>query len=149
MVTEEEVYDSPTGWVAEHIKEYVETDGEQGHNWHGVSTLLLTTRGRTSGKLRRSALIYGRDGENYVIVASIGGAPKNPSWYLNLTANPEVEVQVGAEKFTARARTATPAEKPRLWEMMASIFPQYTAYQAKTEREIPVVILEPVRPRIA
>ena len=145
MPTEEEVYDSPTGWVAQHIKEYVETDGEQGHNWQGVSTLLLTTRGRKSGKLRRSALIYGRDGENYVIVASIGGAPKNPSWYLNLTANPEVEVQVGAEKFTARARTATPTEKPRLWEMMAEIFPQYTAYQAKTERQIPVVILEPIR----
>jgi deazaflavin-dependent oxidoreductase (nitroreductase family) len=147
METEEEVYDSPTGWVAKHIAEYVETDGEKGHRWQGVPTLLLTTRGRKSGKLRRSALIYGRDGERYVIVASIGGAPKNPSWYLNLTAHPTVTVQVGADKFTAQARTATAAEKPRLWAMMAEIFPQYTAYQAKTERDIPVVILEPDEPR--
>jgi deazaflavin-dependent oxidoreductase (nitroreductase family) len=143
METKEEVHDSPTGWVAEHIEEYVATDGQKGHHWHGVSTLLLTTRGRKSGKLRRSALIYGRDGENYVIVASIGGAPKNPSWYLNLTANPTVTVQVGAETFTAQAGTATAAEKPRLWAMMTEIFPQYVEYQAKTERDIPVVILEP------
>lgn len=140
---QEEVFNSPTGWVAQHIKEYVESDGANGHEWRGMTTLLLTTRGRKSGKLRRSALIYGRDGARYVIVASIGGAPKHPSWYLNLVEHPEVTVQVGAETFPARARTAGAAEKPRLWAMMAEIFPTYDAYQAKTAREIPVVILEP------
>ena len=141
---QEEVFDSPTGWVAQHIKEYVESDGAKGHEWQGITTLLLTTRGRKSGKLRRSALIYGRDGESYVIVGSTGGAPAHPSWYLNLVANPEVTVQVGAEKFTARARTASGSERQRLWSKMAAIFPNYDAYQAKTEREIPIVVLDPI-----
>ncbi|HXH23165.1 MAG TPA: nitroreductase family deazaflavin-dependent oxidoreductase [Dehalococcoidia bacterium] len=141
-MTQEEVLDSPTGWVAQHVREYVETDGEKGHTWRGVSTLLLTTRGRRSGKLRRTALIYGRDGDRYVIVASQGGAPKHPQWYLNLRARPEVMVQVGAEKFRARARTATPDEKPALWRLMTSIWPAYDDYQKRTEREIPVVLLE-------
>jgi deazaflavin-dependent oxidoreductase (nitroreductase family) len=145
MSTEEKVYDSPTGWVAKHIHEYVESDGEQGHTWKGVPTLLITTRGRKSGKLHRSALIYGRDGDSYLIVASKGGAPNHPAWFLNLRDNPEVELQVGAEKFTARARIATPEEKPRLWETMAAIWPDYKKYQTKTSRDIPVVILEPDR----
>lgn len=139
---EEEVVDNPTGWVNEHISRYVKTDGESGHHWRGVDTLLLTTRGRKSGKLRRTALIYGKDGDRYLIVASLGGAPRHPLWYLNLVEEPEVEVQVGDEKFRARARTASAEEKPRLWETMASIWPDYNAYQAKTSREIPVVILE-------
>ena len=145
MATDERIYDSPTGWVAEHIGEYVATDGAKGHDWHGVPTLLLTTRGRKSGKLRRSALIYGRDGENYVVVGSSGGAEHHPAWYLNLVATPEVTVQVGAETFTAHARTASAAERPALWEQMARLFPNYTAYQQKTAREIPLVILEPRR----
>jgi deazaflavin-dependent oxidoreductase (nitroreductase family) len=109
-----------------------------------VPTLLLTTRGRKTGKLRRTALIYGRDGDRYVVVASKGGAPDHPTWYLNLDADPEVQLQVGAEKFTARARTATAEEKPALWRRMAEIWPDYDNYQAKTGREIPVVILERV-----
>jgi deazaflavin-dependent oxidoreductase (nitroreductase family) len=133
-------------WVAEHVRGYVESGGERGHEWNGVQTLLLTTRGRKSGKLRRTALIYGRDDEAYVVVASLGGAPKHPQWYLNLTEHPEVTVQVGAETFPARARTATPEEKPRLWQQMASIWPSYDDYQAKTTREIPVVVLERVSP---
>jgi deazaflavin-dependent oxidoreductase (nitroreductase family) len=141
---DEEILDSPTGWVARHIRDYVETDGKRGHNWHGVRTLLLTTRGRKSGKLRRTALIYGSDGDRYVVVASKGGARDHPSWYLNLAEDPEVELQVGADKFAARARTATAEEKPPLWRLMASIWPDYDKYQAKTERDIPVVILEPV-----
>jgi deazaflavin-dependent oxidoreductase (nitroreductase family) len=145
-VAEEEVLDSPMGWVAEHIRGYVESGGKRGHHWNGVPTLLLTTRGRKSGKLRRTALIYGRDGERYVVVASLGGAPQHPQWYLNLTRHPEVTVQVGAETFAARARTATPAEKPRLWQEMASIWPSYDTYQAKTTREIPVVVLERLGP---
>src|SRR5688500_5893285 len=139
-----EVFDSPTGWVKSHIKTYVESDGKKGHLWRGLPTLLLTTQGRKSGKLRRTALIYGQDGKNYLLVASNGGDPNHPAWYLNLSANPEVELQVGTEKFKARARTATAAEKPRLWKIMSKIFPTYDRYQAKAGREIPLVILEPL-----
>ncbi|MEX1126319.1 MAG: nitroreductase family deazaflavin-dependent oxidoreductase [Acidimicrobiia bacterium] len=145
MTTQEEVFDSPEGWVARHIREYVQTDGRKGHEWHrGVPSLLITTRGRKTGKLRRTALIYGDDGPRYLLVASDGGAASNPSWYLNLVENPEVEVQVRAEIFTARARTADVNEKPRLWRLMASIWPDYDKYQARTKRDIPVVILERV-----
>ncbi len=142
MAAKEEVFDSPTGWVARHIREYVESDGEKGHRWRGVSTLLLTTRGRQTGRLRRTALIYGRDGDRYLVVASVGGAARHPSWYLNLTENPEVEVQVGPDRFPARAVTAGVEDKPRLWRSMASIWPDYDRYQSKTPRDIPVVILE-------
>ena len=139
----EEVVNSPTGWVAEHVRRYVETDGREGHEWRpGVPTLLLTTRGRKSGTLHRTALIYGRDGDRYLVVASQGGKPQNPAWYLNLNASSEVYVQVGADKFIARATTATPEEKPRLWQEMTSIWPDYDNYQTKTSRDIPVVILE-------
>jgi deazaflavin-dependent oxidoreductase (nitroreductase family) len=141
-MTEEEVVDSPKGWVAKHIREYVETEGKKGHRWSGVNTLLLTTRGRRTGTLRRTALIYGRDGDRYVVVASSGGAKKHPAWYLNLVADPEVQVQVGAERFTAVAKTATAKQKPKLWKMMGEIWPAYDTYQAKTDREIPVVVLE-------
>ena len=144
MTSNEKVYDSPTGFVKDHIREYVESDGKKGYLWRGVPTLLLTTRGRKSGKLRRTALIFGRDGKNYLLVASKGGAPNHPLWYLNLVDNPEVEIQVGADKLTARARTATKEEKPRLWKLMAEIFPNYNEYQAKAGREIPLVILEPI-----
>jgi deazaflavin-dependent oxidoreductase (nitroreductase family) len=141
--SDEEVHDSPSGWVAAHVHRYLESGGEEGHEWRpGVFTLLLTTRGRRSGLLRRTALIYGRDGDRYLVVASQGGAPHHPSWYLNLAADPEVDVQVGAERFPARARAATPEERPRVWELMASIWPDYDAYQRRTDREIPVVILE-------
>lgn len=143
MAASEQVLDSPEGWVAEHIRRYVETDGAEGHEWRpGVFTLLLTTRGRRTGKLRRTALIYGRDGDDYLVVASQGGAPEHPAWYLNLLAEPEVQVQVGAEKFTARARTAGPEEKPRMWRTMTATWPAYDDYQRKTDRDIPVVVLE-------
>ncbi|MDE3075300.1 MAG: nitroreductase family deazaflavin-dependent oxidoreductase [Chloroflexota bacterium] len=141
----EQPLESRTPWVAEHIQKYVETDGAEGHIWRGVPTLLLTTIGHRSGRARRTALIYGRDGDSYVVVGSRGGADTHPGWYLNLLANPEVRVQVGAEKFAARARAAAPEEKSRLWPMMAAIFPPYEEYQSKTTRAIPVVILEPLR----
>jgi len=144
MAPDEEVIDSPTGWVAKHIKEYVETGGKKGHDWQGVPTLLLTTRGRKTGTLRRTALIYGRDGDSYVVVASIGGAPKHPKWYLNLVADPKVEMQVGPEIIPGRARVAEGDEKKRLWREMATIFPQYDRYQEKTDRQIPVVVIDPV-----
>jgi deazaflavin-dependent oxidoreductase (nitroreductase family) len=145
MASTDKVFDSPTGWVADHIRSYVETDGENGHEWKGVNTLLLTTRGRKSGKMRRTALIYGKDGDRYVVVASRGGHENHPAWYLNLVANPDVEVQVAADKFSASARTATSEEKARLWPLMASIWPAYNDYQSKTDREIPVVVLERTR----
>jgi deazaflavin-dependent oxidoreductase (nitroreductase family) len=142
MSDRDEIYDSPTDWVAQHIRRYVETDGREGQLWRGVNTLLLTTRGRKSGKRRRTALIYGEDGDRLVLVASRGGHKNHPAWYLNLVENPEVEVQVGADKFSARAHTASPEEKARLWPLMTSIWPAYDDYQARTEREIPVVVLE-------
>ena len=144
VVASEEVVDSPTGWVAKHIKEYVETGGEKGHTWQWVPTLLLTTRGRKTGKLRRTALIYGRSGDSYVVVASFGGAPKHPKWYLNLVANPEVGLQVGRDLKSGMARTAEPDETARLWPEMARIWPQYDRYQEKTDRQIPIVVIDPV-----
>ena len=134
--------DSPTGWVKEHIDNYIATNGENGHLWRGVTTLLLTVTGRKSGKQHRTALIYGKDGDNYIIVASKGGAEQHPEWYRNLVANPEVEVQVLGDRFKAHARTANAEERPHLWELMAEIWPAYNDYQTKTDREIPVVILE-------
>lgn len=141
MGKQDEIFDSPTGWVAKHIHDYVETDGRSGHKWRGVFTLLLTTRGRKSGLQRRTALIYGKDGDNYVVVASRGGHAQHPAWYLNIVEDPLVDVQVEADRFSAHAHTAAGEERARLWQLMASIFPTYDSYQAKTEREIPVVVL--------
>jgi deazaflavin-dependent oxidoreductase (nitroreductase family) len=139
---DQEPIDSPTGWVAEHVQRYIETNGEDGHMWRGAPTLLLTTIGRHSGKARRLALIYGKDADQYVVVASKGGAEQHPEWYLNLRDNPEVQVQVMADRFRARARTATPEERERLWPQMVAIWPAYADYQKKTDRQIPLVILE-------
>ena len=137
-----EVHDSPTDWVAEHIERYVETDGADGQDWNGVPTLLLTTTGRRSGKLRRTALIYGEHGSSYLVVASQGGADKHPKWYLNLVQNPSVTVQVGPDKFTATARIAADDEKAELWAQMVEIFPSYADYQKRTDRQIPIVVLD-------
>jgi deazaflavin-dependent oxidoreductase (nitroreductase family) len=127
----------------EHVKRYIETDGEDGHDWRdGAPVLLITTTGRRSGKERTTPLIYGRDGDNYVIVASKGGAPEPPAWYHNLSADPNVRVQVKADRFPARARTATAEEKGDLWRTMTAIWPAYDEYQGKTDRDIPVVVLE-------
>jgi deazaflavin-dependent oxidoreductase (nitroreductase family) len=130
------------GWQAEHARRYIETNGEDGHIWNGVPTLLLTTTGQRSGQSYTTPLIYGQEGDRYVIVASRGGAPQHPQWYRNLVAQPDVGVQVLADRFRARARTASPEEKPDLWKLMTGIWPAYDEYQARTTREIPVVILE-------
>jgi deazaflavin-dependent oxidoreductase (nitroreductase family) len=127
----------------EHIRRYQETDGDIGYLWNGAPTLLLTTTGRRTGEARTSALIFGRYGKDYLIVASMGGAPKHPQWYLNLTANPEVEIQVKDEHIRTTARTATPEEKPRLWGVVTGVWPNYDVYQTRTERDIPVVVLSP------
>jgi deazaflavin-dependent oxidoreductase (nitroreductase family) len=137
----DEPLDSALDWVAEHTRRYVETGGAEGHEWRGVPCLVLTTRGRTSGQLRRNALIYGVDGADHVIVASKGGAPADPLWYSNLVAEPKVTVQVGADVFDATAETVTGDERARLWGAMAAIWPAYEEYRTKTEREIPVVRL--------
>jgi len=137
-----EVKDSATPWVAKHTREYVETDGKKGHKWRGVRTLVLTTTGRRSGDKRRNALNYGTDGDDYLVVASKGGHKNHPLWYLNLVADPNVQVQVEAERFNATARVASPAEKRRLWPKMTKIWPEYERYQTRTDRDIPVVILE-------
>ena len=128
----------------EHVRRYRETGGEYGHDWQGTQTLLLTTTGRRSGDPRTTPLIYGRAGDAYLIVASKGGAPYPPEWYLNLTEHPEVEVQIRDDVFTARARTATAEEKPEMWRTMTATWPAYDEYQSKTDREIPVVVLERV-----
>ena len=126
----------------EHVDRYVATDGEDGHEWEGTQTLLLTTTGRRSGEPRVQPLIYGTSGDDYLVVASKGGAPQHPAWYLNLEANPDVEVQVKGEKFKAHARTAGPDEKAKLWPIMTKEWPSYDDYQQKTDRDIPVVVLE-------
>jgi proline iminopeptidase len=126
----------------EHVDRYRATDGEEGHEWQGVHTLLLTTTGRKSGEERTTPLIYGEDDGNYVVVASKGGAPDDPAWMKNLREDAGAKVQVAADKFDARARTATGEERDRLWARMAEIWPSYEDYAKKTDRLIPVVVLE-------
>ena len=127
----------------EHVNAYLETDGEVGHDWkNGTSTLILTTKGRKSGEERLNALIYGMAGEHPMVVASKGGHPDHPAWYLNLRDNPTVGVQIRGDRFDATARDATPAERPELWQQMTEIWPDYDGYQQRTDREIPIVILE-------
>jgi proline iminopeptidase len=127
----------------EHVRRYRETGGEVGHIWkEGSTILLLTTTGRTSGEPRTTPLIYAQDGDAYVIVASKGGAPEHPGWYENLQKTPQVELQVRDEVFPARARTAEGEERERLWKKANEVWRHYDEYQTKTDREIPVVVLE-------
>ncbi len=127
----------------EHVQKYRETDGEVGYIWNGVPTLLLTMTGRKSGTKRTAPLIFARDGDDYLVVASMGGAPNHPAWYLNLQANPDAEIQVLGEHIPVTARTATEEEKPRVWQVVSEPWPNYDVYQSRTERPIPVVILSP------
>lgn len=137
-------------FIRDHIARYQSTHGEDGYLWDAslgggkgmVPTLLLTTTGRKTGRQLTLPLIFGRSGNDYVVVASKGGAPAHPAWYLNLQAHPEVGVQVKADQFKARARTATGAERDSLWRKMVGIYAPYEEYQRKTQREIPVVVLE-------
>jgi deazaflavin-dependent oxidoreductase (nitroreductase family) len=139
-------------WIKNHLARYVATDGADGYLWDAtlgggkgmVPTLLLTTVGRKSGSILTLPLIFGRSGPDYVVVASKGGAPAHPAWYLNLQATPKVQVQVKAEKFTAIAHTADTAERGLLWPKMVEIYGPYAQYQTKTDRQIPVVVLKPV-----
>ena len=126
----------------EHVRRYRETDGEVGYIWNGAPTLLLTTTGRRTGEPTTTPLIFGRDGDDYVLIASQGGAPEHPGWYRNLSKQPEVELQVKGDRFRGRARTASGEERERLWRRMAEIWPHYDTYATRTEREIPVVVVE-------
>jgi deazaflavin-dependent oxidoreductase (nitroreductase family) len=139
-------------WIREHVRRYLASDGADGHLWDSrerggpgpIPTLLLVTHGRKSGKPLTLPLIYGESGGAYVVIASKGGAPAHPAWYLNLVDRPDVSVQVGAKRFRARARTAHGEERARLWRELVAIFPPYAGYQKSTAREIPVVVLEPM-----
>jgi deazaflavin-dependent oxidoreductase (nitroreductase family) len=143
LMTETPV-DPAGGWVADHVRLYAQSSGTQGHLWReGVPTLLLTTRGKKTGQARRTALIYAKDGDNYVVMASYGGSPTHPDWYLNLAADPEVVLQVGATRFRARAARDTPENRQHLWGLMTAIWPDYDEYATKTAREIPLVVLTP------
>ena len=129
----------------EHIDRYEQTAGAEGHEWlPGIYTLIITTLGRTSGAERKFALIYRRVGEDYVVVASRGGADTHPNWYLNLLAHPEITTQVGSERLQVRARTAEGVERQRLWPLMVEAFPTFAEYQSGTARILPVVVLEPI-----
>ncbi|MFC0529152.1 nitroreductase family deazaflavin-dependent oxidoreductase [Phytohabitans kaempferiae] len=135
--------DPPAGtWQEEHLSRYLRTGGQDGHLWHGAPTLLLTTCDHGLGRARRTPLIYGRDGDRYLVIASAGGRDEHPIWFRNLSADPQVRVQVFEESFPGRARTATGDEKPRLWKIMTALWPDYDGYQAGTVRDIPLVIIE-------
>ena len=139
------------GWIQDHVRRYLESDGADGHMWDSsaaggpgpLPTLLLTTTGRRTGQRRLLPLIYGERGRDYVIVGSKGGFAKHPAWYLNLVDDPEVSIQVGPKRMAARARTARGGERAELWEQMRTLYPPYDDYQKRTEREIPVIVLEP------
>ena len=133
---------SPWEWVAEQVRLYESTDGKEGGTLEGAPCVILTTKGRKSGKLRKSALMRIEHDGVYAVVASMGGAPTHPVWYLNLVANPEVTLQDGATVLDLRARTASPEEKRHWWPRLTAVWPAYSEYQSKTERDIPVVLLE-------
>jgi len=126
----------------EHVRRYEETDGEEGYLWNGATILVLTTTGRKSGEPRKFALIYDSRGDDLVVVASKGGAPDHPGWYKNLLAHPDASVQVRSERFAVRARTAEGAERDELWRLMNRSWPNYDTYATRTDRVIPVVVLE-------
>jgi F420H(2)-dependent quinone reductase len=135
----------PSPWepIADHVERYLATDGEDGAEWMGAPCIILTTTGARSGKLRRTPLIRVRHGDSYLVVASLGGAPSHPQWFHNINANPDVTIQDRAEVHVLRARVADADEKAALWPLAAEVWPDYDAYQAGTERDIPLVVCEP------
>lgn len=147
--------DLPSGlpdWIKQHIELYLK-DGAAAHLWDAsfgkgaepLTTLLLTTQGRRSGKSVHVPLIYRpTDSGGYCVIASKGGAPEHPAWFLNLQAQSQVSIKVAADTMRAVGRVAEGKEREQLWAMMADYFPNYIEYQAATERKIPVVVLEPV-----
>ena len=141
-MTESEYEPSPWEFVAAHVERYLASDGADGDEMEGAPCVILTTTGRRTGKVRRTPLIRVHDGDNYLVVASLGGAPQHPVWYLNLLADPEVTLQDRGVVHELVARTASPEEKAGLWPIAVAVWPDYANYQAKTERDIPLVVLE-------
>ena len=127
----------------EHVRQYEATGGKVGHDWNGTQCLILHTTARKSGGTRKNPLIDGRDGQDYVVVASKGGAPDHPGWYKNLVVHPDVNIQVRGKGLPVRARTPTPEDKKRVWPIMTAEWPDYDKYQAGTKRDVPVVLLSP------
>jgi deazaflavin-dependent oxidoreductase (nitroreductase family) len=125
----------------EHVRVYRETGGERGYNWRGTTILLLNAKGRKSGEERTMPLIHRTDDGRWVLVASKGGWHANPLWFENLMADPEPTIQVKDEVIPVRAEVAQGAERERLWKLMTEVWPAYDEYQARTDREIPVVVL--------
>jgi len=136
----------PSAWqaVADQVELYERTGGRQGAELEGRPCVILWTRGRKSGAVRKTALIRIRHGDQYAVVASQGGAPTHPVWYLNLVADRAVSLQDGAELKDYIAHTATPAEKAEWWPRATALWPDYDKYQQGTDRAIPLVILDPV-----
>ena len=140
-------------WIKDHAALYIKSEGKEGHMWDSsiaggpgpIAALLLATTGRRSGDSRTVPLIYGEADGRYIVIASRGGSKDHPDWYKNLTANPDVSVRVATDVFDAVARTAEGEEREALWRMMSEIFPSYDSYQGRTDRQIPVVVLEPVK----
>jgi deazaflavin-dependent oxidoreductase (nitroreductase family) len=141
--TSDELLERIRAGAARHLADYVENEGGSAFIYKGAPILILTAVGRKSGEPRSTPLIFGRDGNSFIVVASLGGSDDHPGWYRNLVAHPEAEVQVKAERFSVRARTADAQERARLFELMLVVYPTYAEYQHRTEREIPVVVLEP------
>ena len=137
--------------ASDHVRRYQESNGADGHMWDQLGApgtypcLLLTTTGRKSQEKKTTPLVYGRDGDNYLVIGSKGGRPTHPAWYLNLVKNPQVELQVGAEKISAAAHTATGNEREKLWDQMRSVYPLYDEYTERIgdAREIPLVVISP------
>ena len=126
----------------EHVRQYRATNGETGYIWNGATALLLTTRGRKSGEDRTIAIIFKQVGVRYAIIASKGGSPTHPAWYLNILNDPNVTLQIKGESFAGIARTAEGAEREELWAESLKQWPNYDIYQSRTDRKIPVVVVE-------
>ena len=130
----------------EHVERYEATDGAEGHEWQpGVFTLLLTTTGRRTGRRVTTPLIYVRDGDDYLVVASKGGAPSHPDWYRNLDADPQVTIRVGSRVHDATAHTVDEERRARVWPLLTEVWPDFDKYVARTDRTIPVVAITPDR----
>jgi F420H(2)-dependent quinone reductase len=143
MTLEGEYEPSPWEWVRDQVDLYERTGGREGGTLEGKPVVVLTTRGRRTGQLRKSPLMRVEHDGRYAVIASQGGAPKHPVWYLNLLADPQVTLQDGDRVFDMRARVASGDEKREWWKRATDTWPAYDQYQAKTDREIPLVILEP------
>jgi deazaflavin-dependent oxidoreductase (nitroreductase family) len=128
----------------DQVSAYEASDGVQKGDLRGVPVIILTTRGRKSGALRKAPLMRVNDGEQYAVIASQGGAPEHPVWYLNLLADPVVTLQDQAVKRKYRAHTATGEERDEWWARAVAVWPDYAKYQTRTDREIPVVVLDPI-----